>query len=239
MRVICWAEMYQLMSNSQLLSGSSVDDGVGVQPQLLLPKPNMNVEELSSVLERCIKVGDGADASMIHAHIRNHGLEGHHLLGNQLVSMLVNVGNMKDAHYVFDKLTHKKERSWNSLMSGYVGCGEPGLALSLYEKMKAEDDSLYPSPHSSAALLKACAQLKDVRRGSRIHVDVEKKGLLQRYVVVGNAVINMYTKCHLLEKALEVFETLPVQNVVSWNTLIYGCAEGGYGEEALRCFKEI
>ena len=237
MRVICWAAMYQLMSSSQLLSGSSVDDGVGgVQPQLLLPKPNMNVEEMSSALERCIKVRDGADASMMHAHIRNHGLEGHHLLGNQLVSMLVNVGNMKDAHTVFDKLTHKKERSWNSLMSGYVGCGEPGLALSLYEKMKAEDDSLYPSPHSCAALLKACAQLKDVQRGSRIHADVEKKGLLRRFVVVGNAVINMYTKCHLLEKALEVFEKLPVQNVVSWNTLITGYVKDGFDEEALTCF---
>ena len=55
--------------------------------------------------------------------------------------------------------------------------------------------------------------------------------------MLGNALIDMYAKCGMLEKAREVLEELPTRNVVSWNVLIVGYAQQGQGHKALVCFK--
>ena len=53
------------------------------------------------------------------------------------------------------------------------------------------------------------------------------------------SLVDMYTKCDLAEKAQEVFDKLPFQNVVSWNALISGYIESGDNEWALKCFEEM
>eukprot|EP00250_Pteridium_aquilinum_P018768 c24206_g12_i2 orf=1-1812(+) len=49
----------------------------------------------------------------------------------------------------------------------------------------------------------------------------------------------MYAKCGSLAEAQEVFNKLPVRNVVSWNALIFGYTEHGHGEKALDCFEQM
>eukprot|EP00250_Pteridium_aquilinum_P009443 c18670_g2_i1 orf=1-465(-) len=70
------------------------------------------------------------------------------------------------------------------------------------------------------ASLKACAKQKDLQRGSRIHIDIDRKGLLQTNVFVGSALVSMYGRCGALETAQKVFDNLLNRNVVSWNALI-------------------
>lgn len=48
----------------------------------------------------------------------------------------------------------------------------------------------------------------------------------------------MYAKCGSLAEAQEVFDNLLVQNVVSWNAIITGYVEHGFGEEAMHCFQQ-
>eukprot|EP00250_Pteridium_aquilinum_P028288 c36906_g1_i1 orf=1-474(-) len=45
------------------------------------------------------------------------------------------------------------------------------------------------------AQLKTCAQQKDLYSGSRIHVDISRRGLLKENVFVASALVNMYAKC--------------------------------------------
>jgi pentatricopeptide repeat protein len=49
----------------------------------------------------------------------------------------------------------------------------------------------------------------------------------------------MYSKCGALEKAREVFEQLPHQNIVSWNAMITGYVQNGLGYEALKHFERL
>ena len=49
----------------------------------------------------------------------------------------------------------------------------------------------------------------------------------------------MYAKCGLLSKAQEVFNEIPVRNVVSWTTLISGYTQHGHNEEALSCYESM
>eukprot|EP00250_Pteridium_aquilinum_P018897 c24231_g10_i1 orf=205-801(+) len=81
---------------------------------------------------------------------------------------------------------------------------------------------------SFLCLLKACVEQKDVQAGSSIHADAIKRGLLERDVFVGSALVNMYAKCGALTKAQDVFNDLPFQNIVLWNALISGYAQHGH-----------
>lgn len=87
--------------------------------------------------------------------------------------------------------------------------------------------------------MKACAEQNDLHMGRKLHDDLCRRGLLEKNITVGNAIINMYAKCGALGKAQEVFDTLPLQDVITWNTLIGGYAQHGHGREALRCFEEM
>ena len=62
-------------------------------------------------------------------------------------------------------------------------------------------------------------------------------GFLEKNVVIGNALIDMYAKCGVLGKALEIFKELPVHDVISWNALIGGYAQHDLGHGALKCFQ--
>ena len=57
---------------------------------------------------------------------------------------------------------------------------------------------------------------------------------MKRNQVVGNALVDLYAKCGVLEKAREVFDMLPTRNIVSWNVLIIG-----YGENVFSIFDHM
>ena len=55
-------------------------------------------------------------------------------------------------------------------------------------------------------------------------------------MVVGSALINMYAKCGRLSEARKVFDNLITKNLVSWNTILVGYAQHGFGKEALEIY---
>ena len=89
------------------------------------------------------------------------------------------------------------------------------------------------------ALLKLCAKQKDLRRGSRIHRELAEQGLLEKNVYICSSLISMYMSFELLKTAQQVFEKLPIQDAVSWNTLISGFVEHGIGEDAFQYFHRM
>eukprot|EP00250_Pteridium_aquilinum_P024283 c2881_g1_i1 orf=96-590(+) len=75
-------------------------------------------------------------------------------------------------------------------------------------KIKRDDDVLTVHQNSSAllGLIKGCAKQKDLHKGIRLHSDILKRGLLQKDIYVGTALLCMYAKCGALAKARRVLE---------------------------------
>ena len=86
--------------------------------------------------------------------------------------------------------------------------------------------------------LKTCASSPTLQYGKEIHDHVIRNGF-EFDVFVGNSIIDMYAKCGRLEEALQLFDKIPQQFVVSWNAMIIGYAHNGLANEALKLFNHI
>ena len=150
--------------------------------------------------------------------------------------MLAKCNFLEDARIVFDELGIKDVVSATTLLSGYVDHGFHAEAVVFFEEFqKLGIDS---NVVTYACVLKACSGCKAICKGMEIHVEIMKKGL-DNEVCVGNILIDMYARNSLLETAHNVFDNLPAQDVVSWNTVIAGYAENGHGEKVCACIKEM
>ena len=78
-----------------------------------------------------------------------------------------------------------------------------------YQRMQEED-------HYHRQLCTYLAKLEDIERGRDVHIHIIKLGLLEGNVFYGSALVDMYAKCGSLRESKEVFDTLSVQNVVTW-----------------------
>eukprot|EP00250_Pteridium_aquilinum_P020973 c24999_g5_i1 orf=421-1284(+) len=202
----------------------------------MLPQPS--VEEAARILHACRKMRNQVLISCLHSCMLRMGLDAHVSIGNYLIVVLVEGGNIYEAQLVFDRLVYRYVWSWDALISGYNNCEKPQRALTLYDRFR-EDHSLRPTGRVYVELLKACKKLKDLERGLDIHAEVAKTDLLTVDLFVGSALVDLYAKCGLLAKAQQVFGELPARDVVVWTALIGGYVEHEHGEEALECFAQM
>ncbi|KAH7289064.1 hypothetical protein KP509_31G055900 [Ceratopteris richardii] len=150
--------------------------------------------------------------------------------------MLITCGDVYTAQQVFEKLTSQAEHAWTSILHGYVECGEPHLALKAFQHMKA--GRVRPSTHTFVVLIKACEDLRDLERGRELHAVVVCCGY-ETDPFVNNSLLCMYAKCESIADVENVFDHVPVQDIVAWTALMTAYIECDLNEEALDCLAEI
>ena len=88
------------------------------------------------------------------------------------------------------------------------------------------------------SVLGACAETGALEMGSKIHESLKAcEHKIEGYL--GNALLNMYSKCGNLSSAWEVFRGMKIKTTSCWNAMIFGLAVHGYCEEALTLFSEM
>ena len=192
-----------------------------------------------SILKACGSIGDIKKGEKFHEEILNRGLLGKNYttLSIALVDMYVKCGLPTKAQQVLEGLPVQNVIAWSALIAGYVQQGTFHQALNCFERM--QNEGLSPNAITFTCILKACASIGAIHKGRNIHDEVLRMGLLERDVVLGNALVDMYAKCGMLEKAHKVLKELPVRDVVSWCTLISGYAQQGQCGQALDCFEQM
>ncbi|KAI5080131.1 hypothetical protein GOP47_0005610 [Adiantum capillus-veneris] len=189
-------------------------------------------------LKACGLLQDLHMGERIHDEIASQGLlERAVVLPGALVDMYAKCGALAKAQKVLDALSLRDVVSWNALIAGYAqhGCGKE--ALGCFHEMRRE--GLSPDAITYACTLKACGLMQDVDMGERIHYEIASQGLLEKAIVLGGALVDMYAKCGALSKAQKVIDGLSTRNVISWSALIAGYAQHGFGKEALGCFHQM
>lgn len=98
-------------------------------------------------------------------------------------------------------------------------------------------DNIRPDDHILPSATKSCAILGRTDVGRSFHCVALKTGY-DGDVFVGSSLVDMYAKCGEIWDARLLFDEMPDRNVVSWSGMIYGYAQLGEDEEALRMFKQ-
>ncbi|KAG6578527.1 Pentatricopeptide repeat-containing protein, mitochondrial, partial [Cucurbita argyrosperma subsp. sororia] len=87
-------------------------------------------------------------------------------------------------------------------------------------------------------IFQECSNRRALKPGKEAHAHMILSGF-EPTVFVTNCLIQLYVKCCALEYAFKVFEKMPQRDIVSWNTMIFGCAGGGMMEVAQALFDSM
>ena len=182
---------------------------------------------------RSIEMGE-----KLHEEVANRGLfEKNSVLGTALVDMYGKCGFLAKAQTVQDGMCGRDVISWSALVAGYVQQGQGYEALSCFKQMQSE--CIFPNAVTFVCLLKACGSIGILNIGEQIHSEILSRGIFDKEIAVGNALVDMYGKCGVPRKAHEVLEELPVRDVVTWSSLIGGYIRKGQAYEAFDCFEQM
>nr|KYP57933.1 Pentatricopeptide repeat-containing protein At2g13600 family [Cajanus cajan] len=197
---------------------------------------------LASVVSACASLSAIREGLQIHARVmKRDKFRNDLVLGNALVDMYAKCKRVNEARMVFDRMPLRNVVSETSMVS-YTQNGENEEAVRLFLLLKRE--ALWPTHYTFGNLLNACANLADLKLGRQAHTHILKHGFWfqsgeESDIFVGNSLIDMYMKCGLVEDGCLVFEHMVERDNVSWNAMIVGYAQNGYGTDALDIFRKM
>ncbi|KAF9590338.1 hypothetical protein IFM89_033864, partial [Coptis chinensis] len=222
-----------------------------------------------SVFAACSKVGDVKCGMHGYGWMIKRGLPFIVSVSNAVMDMYVKCGRMKDGRRVFDEMSEKSvvswsvmlngvikfegvekgrcwfdempernEVSWTLMIAGYIENGFSREAFSLVSDMMS--GMCFELNHVTlCSFLGACSLSGNLLMGKWVHVYAMKTMEKDMHLMVGTALVDMYSKCGQIDIACKVFETMAYRNVVAWNALLIGLALHGRGTSALELFSRM
>ncbi|XP_021740956.1 putative pentatricopeptide repeat-containing protein At5g52630 [Chenopodium quinoa] len=170
----------------------------------------------------------------IHAHVLKLGFQSIPLVSHHLINFYSKTQFPAFSRQIFDEAPFKVSTTWSSVISSFAQNELPCTALEFFCRMIGT--GFRPDDHTYPSAMKSCAILGRVDVGRLVHGVVIKTGY-EEDVFVGSSMVDMYAKCGEIWDARKVFDKMPERNVVSWTGMIFGYAQLGENEEALKLFK--
>ncbi|XP_047314254.1 pentatricopeptide repeat-containing protein At5g66520-like [Impatiens glandulifera] len=159
---------------------------------------------------------------------------------NTLLEGYLRSNDITNAVKLFDEMPEKTIVSWTMMITGYARNGRSKQAICLFQMM--QKSSMEFDQVSLVTALSACAEMGNLELGKWIHSYIynnfknKNKPLL---VSLNNSLINMYSKCGLVNEAYNVFNEMPQRTSVSWTSMINGFSKHGLPDEALNVFHQM
>ncbi|OIT30289.1 PREDICTED: pentatricopeptide repeat-containing protein At2g29760, chloroplastic-like [Nicotiana attenuata] len=223
---------------------------------------------MMALLSACINELDLEFGRWVHTFIERNGIRKSLILDNAIIDMYMKCGSIEDAERLFDKMGEKDIVSWTTMLVGYARAGNFVAARNVLNTMPSQDIAAWnalisayeqsgkpkealavfnelqlikkakPDEVTLVCTLSACAQLGAIDLGGWIHVYIKKQGKKLNCHLT-TALIDMYSKCGDVEKALEVFHSVNVRDVFVWSAMIAGLSMHGRGKEAISLFLKM
>ncbi|KAK8940486.1 Pentatricopeptide repeat-containing protein [Platanthera zijinensis] len=228
----CWNAMI-----SGLCQNGRPGEAIQLFSQMVKEETRVDKVTISSVLPACASLNDIIMGMSVHVHSLKHGVDFEIFVSNGLIDMYSKLGCLEDARLVFDEMEHRDLVTWNSIIAAYEQFGDSATVLEFFALMKTR--GLNPDLLTLVSLASAVAQIRDHRNCRSLHGFFIRRGWDGVDVFVGNAVIDMYGKMGRAKSSRDVFDGMPVRDVVSWNTLISSCSQNGLADEAIELYERM
>ncbi|KAJ7538126.1 hypothetical protein O6H91_11G035200 [Diphasiastrum complanatum] len=185
----------------------------------------MQVERINSdkitfvrVLKACIRLRLLEEGRRIHAQIIQYGLDSDVYVDSCLVDLYGKCLSIEDACNVLNRMQSLDMVVCSGIITGYVKCGQAKKALNLFHQMLREGAKL--DSFIFVGVLKACASIRAVEEGRRVHALFIHKMRGKPGIIVENCLIDMFGKCESLEDSCSIFNKMPGHDLISWNAMI-------------------
>ncbi|KAG1365606.1 pentatricopeptide repeat-containing protein [Cocos nucifera] len=186
-----------------------------------------------SVIKACSDLGATAEVRKIHAELFKAAFDTEVFTSSALIHSYLILGSVEDARRLFDELPERDVVLWNAMVNGFAQRGQFAMALDYYRRMVHED--ILPSKFTVTGILSVFTATADLKNGRKIQAFATKFGY-DSEMAVANALIDLYGKCHAVEEAVEVFESMLERDLFSWNSMISARQYSADHLETLRLF---
>ncbi|CAH9136681.1 unnamed protein product [Cuscuta epithymum] len=187
---------------------------------------------------------------------------------SSLLFAYVNVNELDIATIIFKSMLKKGVIAYNTMIAGHSRRGEVGLSFGLFRDMFEEPctpdkwtlSALMTACSESRQHSLGCTLHSYILKSGWSSASEANNSTLSFYASVGrhkdalklaqgtdtvlnevswNVVIDIHMKLGNICEAFTAFTQAAMKNLVSWTTMIAGCARNGHGEEAINLFIDM
>ncbi|RWR97153.1 pentatricopeptide repeat-containing protein, chloroplastic [Cinnamomum micranthum f. kanehirae] len=217
-----------------------VQNGFDVEGLLLvceMQKQGVYIDSVTAIalLSAASNLGNIRIGKETHAYLIRHGLqfEG---MNSYLIDMYAKAGSIETAERLFEKDNNVHDRdqvTWNSMIAAYMQNGQVEKAITVLRQMLEQNQ--VPTAPTLASVLPACNLTRGISFGKQIH-SFSIRHSLDENVFVGTSLVDIYSKCGLIDYAERLFDRMPMRNSVTYTTMISSYGQHGLGDRALSLF---
>ncbi|XAR50830.1 hypothetical protein NMG60_11005277 [Bertholletia excelsa] len=224
-----------------MVAGSSLHGLYSDSIRLVIRMQEAGIRPNSSTVVAILPaIGEASDlrqGKTVHGYCVRRNFHSDVMVATGLLDMYGKCSYLAYAGRTFETMVIKNEVTWSAIIGAYVSCGFLSEALDLFDQMQLSDHMCL-SPVMLGALLRACAQMADWRKGRRLHGYIIKSGFLLD-LRVSNTLLSMYAKCGTIGDAVALFSEMDLKDSISYNAIISGCTQNGKVDEALVIFHKM
>ncbi|KAK8925744.1 Pentatricopeptide repeat-containing protein [Platanthera zijinensis] len=181
-------------------------------------------------------LGHAGEIRKIHALLFKSGLDSDVFASSAMVNAYLKMGFPEFSVQVFDEMPERDVVLWNSMVNGFAQMGRFPNAKEYFNRMMKA--GFAPSGFTVTGILSVFTSMADLNGGRRIHAFALKIGY-NSDAAIPNSLIDLYGKCHATDDAREIFDSMPVRDLFSWNSIISAFEHSGDHTEALEIFGEM
>ncbi|GAA0147131.1 hypothetical protein LIER_06909 [Lithospermum erythrorhizon] len=191
----------------------------------------------ATLLQGSTKARSFTHGLQLHAHSIKSGFETDRFVANSLLALYFKLGrNFSDTRKMFDHMVYKDVVSWTSMISGYIRLGKPVISIEFYIKMI--HFGVEPNAYSLSSVIKACAEINELKIGQCFHGVVLKCGFDEN-LVISCSLVEMYGRNLRPQDSRRVFDEMPQPDSICWTAMISAYTRTDLYGEALELFYKM
>lgn len=198
--------------------------------------PSPNTFTVAFALKACSAISAFFEGRQIHSHAYKYGLDSSPYVQTGLLTFYAKCEEILLARLAFDEIADKNLFAWSAMISGYARIGMINEALGLFRAM--QEVGISPDEVTMVSVISACAKAGALDLGKWVHAFIDRKGI-KVDLELSTALIDMYAKCGLIEKAMEMFDGMTETDTKAWSSIIVGLAIHGLVKDALDLFSRM
>ncbi|GAB2282608.1 hypothetical protein Dimus_017147 [Dionaea muscipula] len=188
------------------------------------------------VLKACSALCEEELGKEIHCVVMRTGYGGNVIVQTGLVDFYSKIGRVDVARSVLEGMPEPDLVSWNAMIAGCSWNGFDHMALDALSEIWV--DGLRPNGCTLANIIPVCTRLGCLNVGKALHGYAIKSGF-HSDESLPSALISMYANNGDIIAARRLFDLSPVENIVTWNSIIQAYLQNLQPTEAYKLFHHM